>query len=96
MTHLKDFDYCEDFIDSGIDVDTGLKTEIKSYGIIFKKEFYDLTPNLYCKYWEHEDKGDEKLFYKINPTNCMLKDEVELADGSKKHSYLLERRDYLI
>jgi len=95
ITHLKDFDYCEDFIDAGIDVDTGLKTEVKSYGIIFKKQFYDLTPNLYCKYWEHEDKGDEKLFYKIDPTNCMLKDEVELADGSKKHSYLLERRDNL-
>ena len=95
ITHLKDFDYCEDFIDAGIDIDTGLKTEVKSYGIIFKKQFYDLTPNLYCKYWEHEDKGDEKLFYKIDPTNCMLKDEVELADGSKKHSYLLERRDNL-
>jgi hypothetical protein len=95
ITHLKAFDYCEDFIDAGIDVDTGLKTEVKSYGIIFKKLFYDLTPNLYCKYWEHEDKGDEKLFYKIDPTNCMLTDEVELADGSKKQSFLLERRDNL-
>ena len=95
IIHLKDFDYCEDFIDAGIDVDTGLKTEVKSYGIIFKKEFYDLTPNLYCKYWEHEDKGDEKIFYKINPTNCIIRDEVELADGSKKHSFLLERRDNL-
>lgn len=95
ITHLKDFDYCEDFIDAGIDVDTGLKIEVKSYGIIFKKEFYDLTPNLYCKYWEHEDKGDEKIFYQINPTNCILRDEVELADGSKKQSFLLERRDNL-
>ena len=95
MTHLKNFDYCEDFIDAGIDVDTGLRTEIKSYGMIFKKEFHDLTPNLYCKYWEYEDKGDEKLFHKINPTNCIIRDEVELADGSKKHSYLLERRDNL-
>ena len=95
ITHLKDFDYCEDFIDAGIDIDTGLKTEVKSYGIIFKKQFYDLTPNLYCKYWEHEDKGDEKLFYKIDPTNCMLTDEVELADGSTKQSFLLERRDNL-
>ena len=95
ITHLKDFDYCEDFIDAGTDVDTGLKTEIKSYGIIFKKEFYDLTPNLYCKYWEYEDKGNEKLFYKINPTNCIIKDEVELADDSKKQSFLLEKGDNL-
>ena len=95
MTHLKDFDYCEDFIDVGIDVDTGLKTEIKSYGLIFKKGFHDLTPNLYCKYWEYEDKGDAKLFYQINPTNCILTDEVELADDSKKQSFLLERGDNL-
>ena len=95
ITHLKDFDYCEDFIDAGIDTDTGLQTEVKSYGIIFKKLFYDLTPNLYCKYWEYQDNGNEKSFYSINPTNCMLKDEVELADGSKKQSFLLERRDNL-
>ena len=95
MTHLEDFDYCEDFIDAGIDVDTGLRTEIKSYGMIFKKEFHDLTPNLYCKYWEYEDRGDEKLFHKINPTNCILKDEVELADDSKKQSFLLEKGDNL-
>ena len=95
ITHLKDFDYCEDFIDAGIDTDTGLQTEVKSYGIIFKKLFHDLTPNLYCKYWEYQDNGNEKAFFSINPTNCLLKDEVELADGSKKQSFLLERRDNL-
>ena len=36
-----------------------------------------------------------KIFYKINPTNCIIRDEVELADGSKKHSFLLEKRDNL-
>ena len=81
---LKEFDYVESFIDADINKETGFKTEIKTYMMLFKRGVYHLTPNLYTHNYDYiSDEGGNRLKpVRVQKANILAQNEVELSDGS--------------
>jgi|TARA_R100000030_G_scaffold999_4_gene1010 hypothetical protein len=80
LTRLSKYDYVEHFIDMEKDHVTGFNVEIKHYKMMFRKDYFNLTPNLYTQLWDYEERNNQRELHRVSSANLFYTDEVSEND----------------
>ena len=77
LSKLSEYDYVEEFIQSDLDYQTGFNVEVKHYSMIFRKDSYNMTPNVYTQLYDYHEHENSKFPNRVDHSNLFLNDEVD-------------------